>query len=193
MTRKTISIILVVGVILLLVLLSVSGYNELVMKDETCKKQWSAVESRYKQRADLALKYVNKVKDYASHEQETLTRATRAVNQALQVKISPNNITQTSINELQIVQNNLSLALQQLNTVSERHSELKTNNDLLVLQSQLKDMENQIAVERQCYADVTGDFNVSISRFPANVIANLFGFERKTVFDVEKGIENISK
>ncbi|MDR0790221.1 MAG: LemA family protein [Bacteroidales bacterium] len=193
MTKKTISIIAIVGIVLLVVLWSVSKYNGLVRKDEACLKQWSVVESQYQRRLDLIPNLVNTVKGYASHEQETFTEVIKARNQAMQVKISSKNITQESLNELQATQDNLSSALQKLNVVVERYPELKANQNFLELQSQLEGTENRIAVERQRFAEIVGEFNASIRRFPTSIIANLFSFDRKAYFEAQKGAENAPK
>ena len=193
MKKRTISIIVVVGIVLLVMLLSVSKYNGFVKKDEACLKQWSAVESQYQRRLDLIPNLVSTVKGYASHEQETFTEVIKARNQAMQVKISSKNITQEGLNELQTTQDNLSSALQKLNVVVERYPELKANQNFLELQSQLEGTENRIAVERKRFAEIVEEFNASIRRFPANIIANLFGFERKAYFESQKGAENAPK
>ncbi|MDR1726253.1 MAG: LemA family protein [Bacteroidales bacterium] len=193
MSKKTISIIIVIGVISLVVFWSVSKYNNLIRKDETCNKQWAVVESQYQRRLDLIPNLVNVVKGYAKHEQETFTEVIKARNQAAHVKINPNNVTQENINELQTTQDNLTSALQKFNLVVERYPELKANENFIELQSQLEGTENRIAVERQRFSEVVGDFNASIRRFPTNIVANLFGFERKVYFEAQKGAENAPK
>jgi LemA protein len=193
MKRKTISIIAIAGIILLIVLWSVSKYNGFVSKDETCKKQWSVLESQYQRRLDLIPNLVNVVKGYAMHEQQTFTEVIKARNQAVNSLKTSKTPTQTSLNELQATQDNLTKALGLLNVVVERYPELKANENFLELQSQLEGTENRIAVERKRYAETINDLNSSIRRFPTNIIANLFGFERKAYFEAQDGAVNAPK
>ncbi|MDR1006505.1 MAG: LemA family protein [Bacteroidales bacterium] len=193
MKRQTIYLIAIIGILLIAVLWSVTKYNGLVKKDENCTKQWSIVESQYQRRLDLIPNLVNTVKGYAKHEEQTFVEVINARNQALKVKIDPNNLTQTSLNELQSTQDNLTSALQKFNVVVERYPDLKANQNFLELQSQLEGTENRIAVERQRFSEVVNEYNASIRRFPTNIIANLFGFERKAYFEATKGAENAPK
>ena len=193
MKKRNINIIIIAGVVLLVVLWAVSKYNGFATKGEACSQQWSVVENQYQRRLDLIPNLVNTVKGYASHEQETFTEVIKARNQAMQVKIASKNITQENLNEMQATQDNLSSALQKLNVVVERYPELKANQNFLELQSQLEGTENRIAVERKAFAEKVGQFNASIRRFPANIVANLFGFERKAYFEAQSGAENAPK
>ena len=80
-----------------------------------------------------------------------------------------------------------------LNVVIERYPDLKANQNFLELQSQLEGTENRIAVERQRYADMVKEFNTKIRRFPSNIVASLFGFEKKPYFEALSGAENAPK
>lgn len=193
MKKKNIVIIALIAVVVILIGAVFSVYNSLVGKDEACSKQWSKVESQYQRRLDLIPNLVNTVKGYASHEEETLVKVIEARNAASQVKIDANNMTQEQLSGFQASQDALTSALRGLNMVVERYPELKANQNFLELQKQLEGTENRIAVERQRYADVVNEYNTSIRRFPTNVIANGFGFEKKAYFEAEKGAETAPK
>lgn len=193
MKKKFIPIIIVAAVIVILVAWAVSAYNGLVVKDEACSKQWSKVESQYQRRMDLIPNLVNTVKGYASHEEATLLKVIEARNQAAQVKIDAENMTQEQLNNFQQSQENLSSAIRGLNIVVEQYPDLKANQNFLELQSQLEGTENRIAVERQRYSDVVNEYNTSVRRFPNSIFASMFGFDKKPYFESQTGAENAPK
>lgn len=193
MKKKFIPIIIVVAVVAILAIWGVSVYNGLVTKDENCSNQWSKVESQYQRRMDLIPNLVNTVKGYASHEEATLLKVIEARNQASQVKVDAENMTQEQLNNFQQTQKNLSSAIRGLNIVVEKYPDLKANQNFLELQSQLEGTENRIAVERQRYSDVVNDFNKSVRRFPNSMFATMFGFEKKPYFESQQGAETAPK
>lgn len=193
MNKKTISLITIISIIVISIIWVVSKYNGLVKKDEACTQQWSKVESQYQRRLDLIPNLVNTVKGYAEHEQETFTQVIEARNQASQIKIDPNNMSQEAMDKFQQSQQTLKSSLDRLMVVVERYPDLKANQNFLELQSQLEGTENRIAVERQRFADVVNAYNSTIRRFPTNLIAGMFSFERKAYFESEAGAENAPK
>ncbi len=193
MKKKTMNIVSIVAILAILAIWVISAYNGLVKKDEACSQQWSKVESQYQRRLDLIPNLVNTVKGYASHEQETLLEVVQARNTASNTKVDPNNLTQESLDKYQQSQAALKSSLDRLMVVVERYPDLKANQNFLELQSQLEGTENRIAVERQNFADVVNAYNSKLRRFPTNIIAGLFGFERKAYFAAEKGAETAPK
>lgn len=193
MKKNTISLAVILAIALIIIIWLVSAYNGLVKKDEACSQQWSKVESQYQRRLDLIPNLVNTVKGYASHEKETLLEVVQARNVASDSKVDPNNLTQESLDKYQASQTALKSSLDRLMVVVERYPDLKANQNFLELQSQLEGTENRIAVERQNFADVVNAFNSKIRRFPTNIIAGMFSFERKAYFASEKGAETAPK
>lgn len=193
MKKNTISLAVILAIALIIIIWLVSAYNGLVKKDEACSQQWSKVESQYQRRLDLIPNLVNTVKGYASHEKETLLEVVQARNVASDSKVDPNNLTQESLDKYQASQTSLKSSLDRLMVVVERYPDLKANQNFLELQSQLEGTENRIAVERQKFADVVNAFNSKIRRFPTNIIAGMFSFERKAYFASEKGAETAPK
>ncbi|MFA6932230.1 MAG: LemA family protein [Bacteroidales bacterium] len=193
MKKNTISLAVILAIALIIIIWLVSAYNGLVKKDEACSQQWSKVESQYQRRLDLIPNLVNTVKGYASHEKETLLEVVQARNVASDSKVDPNKLTQESLDKYQASQTALKSSLDRLMVVVERYPDLKANQNFLELQSQLEGTENRIAVERQKFADVVNAFNSKIRRFPTNIIAGMFSFERKAYFASEKGAETAPK
>jgi LemA protein len=166
-----------------------SRYNTMVELGEEIPRQWANVENQYQRRADLIPNLVNTVKGYADFEQETLTGVIQARASATQVKVDPSNLTPESIAQFQQAQDGLSTALGRLMVVVERYPDLKANQNFLDLQAQLEGTENRISVERKRFNDVVQPYNVYIKRFPANMLANMYGFEEKGYFKAAAGTE----
>lgn len=190
MKKKNLVTIIIVTLIAIIGVYVFTAYNGLASKDEACLNQWSKVESQYQRRLDLIPNLVSTVKGYAKHEEETLIKVIEARNNATQVKVDANNLTQEQMEQFQQSQDALSSALKGLNIVIERYPDLKANQNFLQLQSQLEGTENRIAVERQRYSDMVNEYNISIRRFPKNIVASLLGFERKAYFEAQNGAEN---
>ena len=188
---KTIIIIAVIAVVIYLWFKS--GYNAMVEKQETVQAQWAQVENVYQRRADLIPNLVATVKGYAEHEQGTLTAVIEARAKATGVTIDPTNITPEQLEQFQAAQDQLSGALSRLLVSVEAYPELKANENFLALQSQLEGTENRIAVERQKFNDTAKDYNQYIRKFPRNIIASLFDFEKVGYFKAQAGAETAPK
>ena len=90
----------------------------------------------------------------------------------------------TSIPDKIGANNQLSAALSRLLVVVERYPELKANTNFIRLQDELAGTENRIAVERRRYNETVRAYNIKIRRFPTNLIAGMFGFEKAAFFEV---------
>ncbi|MDD3195353.1 MAG: LemA family protein [Paludibacter sp.] len=189
MKRGTIILISVVALIVILVSGAVSQYNKLVGMDEEVNSQWANVENQYQRRADLIPNLVATVKGYASHEQETLEGVVAARSKATQVTVDPENMTPAKMQEFQAAQGELSSALGRLLMITENYPDLKANQNFRDLQVQLEGTENRIANERTQFNGMAQGFNAAIRRFPANIFAGMFGFEKKFYFEAEAGSE----
>jgi LemA protein len=161
----------------------------MVAKQENVTSQWAQVENVHQRRSDLIPNLVNTVKGYADFEQETLTRVIEARAKATSVTIDPSNLNPESLSQFQSAQNGLSSALGRLLVSVEKYPDLKANQNFLDLQSQLEGTENRIAVERQKFNDVTRDFNTYVQTFPRNMLAGMYGFEKKGYFEATEGAE----
>jgi len=184
---------IIIGVIVLLVILlysSIKGtYNKMVTFDEGVTSQWAQVENVYQRRADLIPNLVATVKGYAAHEKETLEGVIEARAKATSVSIDPSNLNAASLQQFQAAQDGLSSALARLMVVVERYPDLKANQNFLELQTQLERTENRIAVERRSFNNAAQTYNTFIRKFPKNIYASIFGFEKKVYFKAQEGAE----
>ena len=184
-----IGVIVVIGIIIYRMF--VGGYNNMVQKEEQTTSAWAQVENVYQRRADLIPNLVNTVKGYADFEQETLTKVIEARAKATSITVDPKNLTPEKLQEFQAAQGELSNALGRLLVSVERYPDLKANQNFLDLQSQLEGTENRIAVERQKFNTVVQDYNTYLRRFPQNMLAGMYGFERKGYFEAKEGADEV--
>ena len=172
---------------MVIVVWAISGYNGLVSKEESVNQTWANVESAYQRRMDLIPNLVNTVKGYAEHEKETLQAVTDARTKATSINIDPSTATPEQMEAWMSAQHSMSSALGRLIAVSESYPELKANENFRDLQAQLEGTENRIKVERDRYNAAVKEYNVKIRRFPSNILASLFGFDKRTMFEAQEG------
>jgi LemA protein len=184
---------IILGVVALIIVIAISSivgsYNSMVTMDEAVSGQWSQVENVYQRRADLIPNLVNTVKGYASHERETLEGVIEARSKATQTTIDPSKLNAESIKQFAAAQDGLSSALSKLMVVVERYPDLKANQNFLELQAQLEGTENRISVERKKFNDTAKEYNTFIRKFPKNIWAGMFGFEKRDYFEAQDGAE----
>lgn len=191
--KKNKGLIITVVVIALVAIWGISSYNGLVSMDENVSNQWANVETQYQRRSDLIPNLVNTVKGYAKHESETLESVMAARSQATQMKIDPSNCTPQQLAAYQKAQGDVTTALGKLLAITENYPDLKANQNFLELQSQLEGTENRINVARKDFNDTAKKYNTSLRRFPRNIIASMFGFEKRAYFEAEAGAEKAPK
>jgi len=189
--KKVIGIILVLVVAVVLILAAfIKPYNNMVQKEEVCSQAWANVENVYQRRADLIPNLVKTVQGAAQFEKSTLEAVINARAKATSVQVDPSNLTEESIAKFQAAQDQLSSALSRLLVTIEKYPELKANQNFLELQAQLEGTENRIAVERNKFNETVNDYNSYIRKFPNNIVASLFNFDKKGYFKASAGAEN---
>ena len=181
--------IIIVAVVAIIAIWAISGYNSLVSMDENVSGQWSNVETQYQRRADLIPNLVNTVKGYAAHEKETLEGVIAARSQATQIKVDPTDLTPEKLAEYQKAQGAITSALGKLLAITENYPDLKANQNFLELQAQLEGTENRINVARKNFNDAAKAYNTAIRRFPQNLLAGMFGFDKRAYFEAAEGAE----
>ena len=185
------------GIILIavvaLVLWGWGKYNSLVSQDENVNKAWAQVENQYQRRADLIPNLVETVKGYAEHESETLQSVIEARAKATSVTVDPNNLTEEALKQYQQAQGELTNALGRLLVSVERYPDLKANQNFLELQSQLEGTENRVNNARDEFNQAAQTYNTMVRKFPANIVASLFGFKNKNYFAAAEGASEAPK
>ncbi len=181
MSKTLKTVLIIVGILIVIIVVPFSylkgTYNTLVTMDEGVKAAWAQVENQLQRRYDLIPNYVETVKGYAAHEKEVFVKVTEARSRVAGAK---------SIGDKIQANNQLSSALSRLLVVVERYPDLKANTNFIRLQDELAGTENRIAVERRRFNESVRIFNTKIRRFPTNMIAGMFGFEKAAFFEVPK-------
>lgn len=172
--------IVIVVIIIGLVLWLISMYNTFIKMRNNVEEAYSTMDVYLKKRYDLIPNLVSTVKGYAKHEKETLENVIKARNMAMNSKSSDEKV----VNE-----NVLSGALKTLFAVAESYPELKADSQFLNLQASLSSIENDIASSRKYYNGNVKVYNVKIEAFPSNIVAKIFKFVKKTLFEVESAEE----
>ncbi len=186
---KKSSVIIVLIVAAIVVVWGITGYNGLVGMDEGVQTKWADVETQYQRRADLIPNLVNTVKGYAAHESETLQAVVEARAKATSMNIDPTNMSAEQIANFQKAQDGVSSALGRLLVTVEKYPDLKANENFKELQAQLEGTENRISVARRDYNEAARKYNTSLRSFPKNILAGMFGFEKKAYFEAQEGSE----
>lgn len=201
MKKSTISIIVVVVLLVAILGGGCSVYNGMVTQQQEVEAAWAKVEVQYQRRLDLIPNLVETVKGYAAHESGTLESVTRAraglsdaYNQADSLQRAGAGTTAAGFEQYSAAQSSLNRALSvYVNAVHEAYPDLKANENFMNLQTQLEGTENRIATERGRYTEVVKQYNVSIRRFPRNILAGIFGFEPKPQFQAEAAAQSAPK
>ena len=148
------------------------GINAIPTKDENAKRAWADVQSAYQRRADLVPNLVATVQGAAIQERTTLTQVIEARARATGVTVSPETLSDpAAFQQFQAAQGQLSQALSRLLLVVEAYPQLQSNQNFLVLQSQLEGTENRINVARGDYNAAVQDYNTTLRTFPTVIWA----------------------
>ena len=181
-TTRNITIIIILLAIILPILWLWGTYNDLITKDQKVEAQWANVESQYQRRSDLIPNLVSSVQGYLRYERELLTQITELRSRWQSATTQEDKIAYGTA---------LDSGIGRLLVVVENYPDLKANTAVTQLMDELAGTENRIAVERQRYNDAVRDYNIAIRRFPANLIASNFGFDKKLYFAAEQGAEEV--
>lgn len=182
--KKGIAILIAVLAVIGIIIGIISGsYNGLVNQQEEVENKQSVISVQLQRRADLIPNFVNTVKGYSDYEQKTYTAVTEARNAVAGAK--------TAGEQTKAAEQLDSAISVWVNAVTEAYPELKANENYKALQDELAGSENRIATARKDYNDAAKSYNSSVRRFPKNIIASMFGFEKVEYFEAQAGSESV--
>jgi len=161
--------------VLIVIIWFIAAYNGFVRLKNGIEEAFSTMDVYLKKRYDLIPNLVETVKGYASHERETLERVMSARNAAASA---------TTVEGRIEGENMLQSTLKSLFAVAEAYPDLKANVNFLELQGELRRIEDEIANSRKYYNAVVKTFNTKREVFPSNIVASMFRFEKKPLFEV---------
>ena len=190
MSTSRIVLFSILGIILLIFFNGCSTYNSMVDKEENgVNKSWQQVEVQYQARMDKTKNLFEIVMANADYEKSTLKDIVEARANATRVTVNIDDMTQENLDKFQKAQDQFGQALGRLLAVSENYPDLKASKAFIGFQKQYEGMENRIAYARTNFNDVVGDYNSYIRRFPKNIWAGMFGFDKKAYFQAQEGAE----
>lgn len=182
--KKGIAILIAVFAVIGIIIGIIAGsYNGLVNQQEEVENKHSVISVQLQRRADLIPNFVNTVKGYSDYEQKTYTAVTDARNAVAGAK--------TAGEQTKAAEQLDSAISVWVNAVTEAYPDLKANENYKALQVELEGSENRIAVARKDYNDAAKSYNSSVRRFPKNIIAGMFGFEKVEYFEAQAGSESV--
>jgi len=160
----------------LIIVFIISTYNGLVRSKIKVDNAWSQIDVQLQRRFDLIPNFVETVKGYMTHEQETFEKI---------AKLRTSWANASSISDKAALDNQLSETLKTIMAVSENYPELKANQNFMQLSQELKNTEDKISFSRQFYNDAATMYNTKIQVFPSNIIAGMFNFTSRSLFQTE--------
>ncbi|MCH7725436.1 MAG: LemA family protein [Planctomycetes bacterium] len=176
-----------VGVIVIIILMVIGIYNKLVRFRNRFENQFSQIDVQLKRRYDLIPNLVEIAKGYMAHEKETLEAVIQARNQAYSANQAaaskpgdPN-----AMKGLASAESQLGGALSRLMMVAEAYPDLKANQNMMSLQEEMTSTENKVAFARQAFNDAVMTYNTGREVFPAVIVANMFGFQKGELWEIE--------
>ena len=168
--------LIILAVIIVVAIIIIALYNGLVQARFRVDNAWSQIDVQLQRRFDLIPNFIETVKGYMTHEKETFEKITE-----LRSSWSDN----ASVAEKASLDNQLSTTLKSIMAISENYPDLKANQNFSELSEELRNTENKISFSRQFYNDTVTTYNTKLEVFPSNLIANMFNFKPRELFQTE--------
>ncbi len=164
-------------ILAVIVIAAIGLYNSLIRSRNRVDEAWSDIEVQLKRRYDLIPNLVETVKGFAKQESSVLENVTKARTMAMNAG---------TLEEKLKDENMLSGALKSLFAVSESYPDLKSNQNFLQMQGDLRETEDKIQASRRFYNGTVRDFNTKLQVFPTNLFASILGFTARSFFDIDE-------
>ena len=161
----------------------IATYNRLVRTRQHLRESWHDIDVELKRRYDLIPNLVETVKGYAAHERDTLARVVELRNRAVASTGSP--ASQASDESA------LLLGLRSVFAMAESYPQLKADANFRALQDELANTEDRIAAARRFFNANVRELNQMCQTIPTSFVANMFGFEPSTYFELTSDAERV--
>ena len=176
-----IPVAIVVGVLLLIVVPLISSYNNLVEREATVDQSFADLDVQLQRRNDLIPNLVSAVRAALKQEQAVFVEIARA-----RARYG----TANTIEDKAEADAEVSSALSRLLVIVEDSPELRSNDNIRDLMTQLEGTENRVGQARREYNGTVTPYNVYVKRFPRRIIAGMFGFDPKPLFEASPEARN---
>ena len=185
-----IGVLLLLGIAVLAVLIvggmGIGIYNRLVALRNDFKNQFAQIDVQLKRRHDLIPNLVETAKGYMAHERGTLDEVVAARNGAVaarqQAATDPSDA--NAVQKVVAAEGVLTQSLGRLFAVAEAYPNLKANETMLALQTELTDTEDHISLARQAYNDSVRNYNTQREIFPNSILAGMFNFAPASLYEI---------
>ncbi len=174
----------IAAVVIILIVWVTSSYNSLVNKELAVESAQADIQTQLQRRADLIPNFVETVKGYTDYEQSTLQAVTDARAAVGRAEGDAEEQAEAS------AQLDSAISLW-VNAVTEAYPDLKANEQFRALQDELAGTENRVAVARKDYNDAVKVYNAAVRRFPMNIFAGMFGFEKAEFFEADAAAQDV--
>lgn len=175
LVQKNMKVVVVLGIIVVIAIWVMSGYNFFIKSGESITAQWAQVENQYQRRFDLIPNIVNTVKGVAKQEKDVFGMIADA-----RTKYSG----ATTADEKAKAASGMESALDRLLVIAESYPTLQSSQAYRDLIVTLEGTENRITVERQKYNDLVRVYDTKVKTFPSSIIAKIFGIAPREYFNV---------
>ena len=182
MKKSNMGLIIIIAIVVIIGIMMISGYNGMISKQEKVENALSNLDVMLQRRADLIPNLVNTVKGYTNHENEVIDKVTEA-----RTKL----VNANSVEEKNTANEELTSSLKALMVVVENYPDLKSSENFINLSDELSGTENRISVARKDYNDAVNTFNTTIKKFPNNLLAGIFGFEKAEYFRADEKSQEV--
>ena len=182
---RNISLFVILGLVLILGVWGCNGYNSLVKGDQNVKKTWGNVETNYQRRTDLYSSVIKTIEASANFEKSLLKDVVEARAKLGSTTVNVND--QASLDKYQQAQGQMQGAFSRLMGYVENYPDIKTTKSFQDFQAQIEGTENRINVARQDYNKSVESYNLSVKRFPNNMLAGMFNFKEKAFYKADPG------
>lgn len=174
----------ILGILVLSIIGGVSMYNGLVTANENIDSKLSQIDNQLQRRNDLIPNLVETTKGYAAQEKAIFTQVAEA-----RAKLAGAN----TVADKAQADGELTSALSRLLVVVEQYPALKSDANFRQLSDELAGTENRLAVARKDYNDAVQAYNTRIKKFPANLVANMGGFQARDYFKASEEAKQVPK
>ncbi len=171
-----IAVFVILAILAIVIIAFIAMYNRFAQLRNQVKNAWAGIEVQLRRRHDLIPNLVETAKGYLAHEKTVLENVVKARQQAVDV---------SGVKDKMQAENMLTQSLRSLFAVVENYPDLKADRTMMSLQEELTSTENKVAFARNNYNDWVTNLNMAIDRFPTNIIANMFGYKKADLFEIE--------
>ena len=167
-------IYVIIGVVALILIYIFVEFNGFIRLNNKVNEAFATMDVYLKKRWDLIPNLVETVKGYAKHEKDTLEEVVKLRSGDYDVMSNEEKIkTNTEINK----------GIGRIMALAESYPNLKANENFSNLAKELTKTEDEIAQSRKYYNATVRLFNNKVGMFPSNIIAKLFGYKTKSMFE----------